>query len=82
MRDLYVPIDLSQEAATHAVLAHAACHVAYLRGERQSIKAITHKMAAIHLVNEYLNDPVKSVSDEAFSAVLRLLTFEVMNPIR
>jgi hypothetical protein len=34
-------------------------------------------MAAIHLVNEYLNDPLKAVSDEAFSAVLRLLTFEV-----
>lgn len=77
MRDLYIPVDLSQEAATHAVLAHSASHMAHLRGERNSIKAITHKMAAIHLVNEYLSDPLKAVSDEAFSAVLRLLTFEV-----
>jgi hypothetical protein len=77
MRDLYIPVDLSQEADTHAVLAHSASHVADLRGERNSIKAITHKMATIHLVNEYLNDPVKAVSNEAFSAVLRLLTFEV-----
>jgi len=61
-----------------AVLAHSASHVAHLRGERNSIKAITHKMAAIHLVNDYLSDPVKAVSDEAFSAVLRLLTFEVL----
>lgn len=77
MRDLYVPVDLSHRAATHAVLAHSAAHSAHIRGERSSIKAITHKMAAIHLVNEYLNDPLKAVSDEAFSAVLRLLTFEV-----
>lgn len=80
MRDLYIPVDLSQEAATHAVLAHSASHMAHLRGERNSIKAITHKMAAIHLVNEYLSDPLKAVSDEAFSAVLRLLTFEVNYP--
>jgi len=77
MRDLYIPVDLSHEAATHAVLAHSAAHSAHIRGKRNSIKAISHKMAAIHLVNEYLSDPIKAVSDEAFSAVLRLLTFEV-----
>lgn len=77
MQDLYVPVDLTEEAATHAVLAHSACHIAHLRKEKRPIKAIAHKTAAIHLINGYLSDPAKTVSDEAFSAVLRLLTFEV-----
>ncbi|RDW62359.1 hypothetical protein BP6252_11792 [Coleophoma cylindrospora] len=76
MRDLYVPVDLSHKASVHAVLAHSAAHVAYLRQERMSPQALVHKMAAISLVNEYLGDPVKSISDQCFSAVLRLLTFE------
>ncbi|KAH8668128.1 hypothetical protein BGZ60DRAFT_43924 [Tricladium varicosporioides] len=76
MKHLYTPIDLSHEAAVHAILAHTASHIACVRGERTSNTAISHKMAAIHLVNTYLNDPVKSVSDETFSAVLRLLTYE------
>lgn len=78
MRDLYIPVDLSQAASVHAVLAHSASHMAYLRQERSdSVTALTHKMAAIRLVNKSLNDPVKAVSDENISAVMRLLTFEV-----
>lgn len=76
MRDLYLPIDLSQEASVQTILAHSASHMAYLRGERSSAKAVMHKMTAIRLVNEYLNDPIKSISDEAFSTVMRLITFE------
>ena len=34
-------------------------------------------MAAIQMINQSLNDPVKAISDETFSAVCRLLAFEV-----
>lgn len=78
MRDLYIPIDLSQVASVHGILAHSASHLAFLHRQRSSVQAITHKMAAIRLVNEYLGDPVKAISDETFSAVLRLLTYEVI----
>jgi hypothetical protein len=54
--------------------------MAFLHQEQgDSVKALTHKMAAIRLVNESLNDPLKAVSDENLSAVMRLLTFEVRN---
>lgn len=77
MRDLYVPVDMSHTASVHAVLAHSAAHVAHLRQERISTQALMHKTAAIHMVNEYLGNAVKATSVECFSAVLRLLTYEV-----
>jgi hypothetical protein len=78
IRNLYVAIDLSQPAFVHATLAHSASHMAWLRQERSnSIQAITHKMAAIQMINQSLDDPVKAISDETFSAVCRILTFEV-----
>lgn len=78
IRDLFIPVDLSQVALVHAVLAHSASHLASLRHNRNdSLQAIEHKMAAIRLVNEALGDPVKATSDENVSAVMRLLTFEV-----
>ena len=81
IRNLYVGIDLAQPASVHATLAHSASHIAYLRQERDtSIQAITHKMAAIQLINQSLCDPVQAISDENFSAVCRLLTFEASIP--
>jgi hypothetical protein len=74
---VYVPIDLSDQASTHATLAHAASHMAYLHGKPASISALSHKSAAIRLINESLNDPKAAVSDGIIAAVLRLLTFEV-----
>jgi hypothetical protein len=62
----------------HVVLAHAAYHMAYLRQDRtESVSALAHKMVAIRLINEALNDPVKCVSGENLSAVMRLVTLEV-----
>jgi Fungal specific transcription factor domain len=77
LSNAYVPIDLSDQASTHATLAHAASHIAYLHGKPSSVSALSHKSAAIKLVNESLNDPEVAVSDGVLAAVLRLLTFEV-----
>lgn len=73
----YVPIDLSNKANTHATLAHSASHVAKLRGGPAPLAALSHKIAAIKLVNEALNDPTTATSDGTLAAVLRLSTFEV-----
>jgi hypothetical protein len=77
LSNVYVPIDLSDQASTHATLAHSASHLAYLHGKPSSISALSHKSAAIKLINESLNDPKAAVSDGILAAVLRLLTFEV-----
>ncbi|KAG0649025.1 hypothetical protein D0Z07_5028 [Hyphodiscus hymeniophilus] len=77
IRNLFAAVDLAQSACVHATLAHAASHIAFLRQERSdSIQAITHKMAAMRIINQSLSDPVEAISDETFSAVLRLLAFE------
>ncbi|KAE9371581.1 hypothetical protein N431DRAFT_545797 [Stipitochalara longipes BDJ] len=76
LSNVYVPIDLSNEASIHATLAHAAMHMAYLLGKPSSIPALHHKSAAIRLINESLNDPEIAVSDGTLAAVLRMLTFE------
>ncbi|KAH8810778.1 hypothetical protein F5884DRAFT_780334 [Xylogone sp. PMI_703] len=76
MREVWVPIDFSNAASFHGMLAHAAAHVAYLKGESVSAAAIEHKLEALRLVNNWLQDPVLAISDDAFSAVLGLLTFE------
>jgi hypothetical protein len=77
LSNLYVPIDLSNQAWTHATLAHAAIHMAHLYGKSSSISALNHKSAAIKLINKSLNDPKTAVSDDTLAAVLRMLTFEV-----
>jgi len=81
IKDLYIPVDLAYVASVHGILAHSASHLAYLRQERSlSIQAIGHKMNAIRLVNRALNDPMKAISDETFSAVMKLVTYEVGFP--
>jgi len=77
LRNVYIPIDLSNQASTHVILAHAAIHLAYLSGKSASISALHHKTAAIKLINESLNDSELAVSDDTLAAVLRVLTFEV-----
>ena len=77
LSSLYVPIDLSDQASTHATLAHAASHMAHLHGKPSSVSVLSHKIAAIKLINDSLNDPEAAVSDGNLAAVLRLLTFEV-----
>lgn len=77
LREVWVPIDFSNAAAFHGMLAHSAAHQAALRDENGSSAAIEHKLEALRLVNTWLQDPLLAISDDAFSAVWRLLTFEV-----
>ncbi|KAI9745234.1 MAG: hypothetical protein M1818_001512 [Claussenomyces sp. TS43310] len=76
MRDVWIPMDFSNPASFHGMLAHSASHLAYLRGEKSSIQAMVHKLEATRLINQWLCDPAKETSDDVMSATLRLLTFE------
>jgi hypothetical protein len=79
MRDVWFPLDLSNEASFNAVMAHSAAHLDRMHGLRSSIDALKFKAEAVRIVMTWLNDPARALSDEVFAAVLRLLTFEVSN---
>lgn len=83
MRDVWFPLDLSNAACFNVIMAHSAAHLAYFyegttssRGTN-SYQALKYKSEAIEILNQWLNDPVQSLSNNTFATVVRLLTFEV-----
>lgn len=80
MRDVWFPLDLSNAASFYGMMAHAAAHLAYLRGEKNSVEVLKFKSEATSLVNRWLSNSATRLSDHTFAAVVRLLTFEVWKP--
>ncbi|KAJ3497514.1 hypothetical protein NLG97_g1844 [Lecanicillium saksenae] len=76
MRDVWFPLDLSNAASFNAVMAHSAAHLAQVQGIQDSEEALKFKMEAVRIVTMWMNDPERALSDDAFAAVLRLLTYE------
>jgi hypothetical protein len=77
MRDVWVPLDLSNAASFNAVMAHSAAHLARMHGALVSQEALRYKLEAVRIVGQWASDPGRALSDDAFAAVLRLLTYEV-----
>lgn len=77
MRDVWFPLDLSNAASFYGMMAHAAAHLAYLRGEKNSVEVLKFKSEATSLVNRWLSNSATMLSDHTFAAVVRLMTFEV-----
>lgn len=76
MREIWFPLDLSNIASFNCVMAHSAAHLAYSYGGT-STEALKFKESAIQTLNQWLGDKEKAISNDAFVAVVRLLTFEV-----
>ncbi|KAK9369429.1 hypothetical protein V1509DRAFT_563093 [Lipomyces kononenkoae] len=76
MKDVWFPLDLSNASSFNTIMAHSAAHLAYLQGAMDSLDALTYKTEAIRILNAWLTDPIRSLSDDAFAAVVRILTFE------
>lgn len=83
MRDVWFPLDLSNAACFNVIMAHSAAHLAYFydgtattRGTN-SFEALKYKSEALEILNQWLNDPMRALSNDTFAAVVRLLTFEV-----
>jgi hypothetical protein len=83
MKDVWFPLDLSNASSFNCVMAHSAAHLAHLyagTAPRRGIKssdALKYKAEAVRILRSWLVDPEKELSDDAFAAVTRLLTFEV-----
>ncbi|EFX01755.1 peroxisomal catalase [Grosmannia clavigera kw1407] len=76
MRDVWFPLDLSNAASFNAIMAHSAAHLARLNGIKFSREAFRYKAEALRIVRLWMQDPARTLSDEVFAAVLRLLTYE------
>lgn len=83
MRDVWFPLDLSNPSSFNCVMAHSAAHLAHLyagtcpqRGTKSS-DALRFKAEALRILRCWLVDPKTELSDDAFAAIIRLLTFEV-----
>lgn len=77
MREIWLPLDLSNAASFNAIMAHSAAHLARMQGQYRSDTALEFKTEAMRIVNLWMADPVLCLSDEVVAAVLRLLTYEV-----
>lgn len=86
MRDVWFPLDLSNAASFNIMMAHSAAHLADFYGATgpsrgtNSPEALRFKSDAVGVLNQWLNDPEKALCNNAFVAVVRLLTFEVAPP--
>lgn len=87
MRDVWFPLDLSNASSFNCIMAHSAAHLSHLyagtlprRGSNSS-DALKYKIEAFRILRIWLGDPEKELSDDSFAAVVRLLTFEVCQPI-
>ncbi|KAJ3457006.1 hypothetical protein MRS44_014147 [Fusarium solani] len=77
MRDVWCPLDLSNAASFNAIMAHSAAHLARMQGLRQSKEALKFKAEAVRIVQVWMDDPGRALSDDVLAAVLRLLTYEI-----
>lgn len=83
MRDVWFPLDLSNASSFNCIMAHSAAHLAHLYGGTlprrgtSSSDALKYKIEAFRILRLWLSDPETELCDDAFAAVVRLLTFEV-----
>ena len=77
IREVWLPLDLSNSASFNATMAHAAAHLAYLHGELASPEALRYKTEAISVITKWLDDPEQALRNETLVSVVRLLMFEV-----
>ena len=83
MKDVWFPLDLSNASSFNCIMAHSAAHLSHLyagtppRRGTNSSDALKYKIEAVRILRTWLSDPEKELCDDAFAAVVRLLTFEV-----
>ncbi|KAF4495842.1 tachykinin family [Fusarium agapanthi] len=76
MRDVWLPLDLSNPASFNALMALSAAHLSRMQGFGQSEVALEFKSEAVRIVQLWMQDPERAVSDDVLAAILRLLTYE------
>lgn len=78
MRDVWLPLDMSNAASFNAIMAHSAAHLARMQGFSTYKEAFKFKAEAVRIVSQWMSDPAMILSDDLIAGVVRLLTYEVM----
>ncbi|GLA63142.1 hypothetical protein AtubIFM55763_005641 [Aspergillus tubingensis] len=76
VRDVWLPLDLSNSASFCALMAHAAAHVAHRQGQTKSIESEKFRTLAVGIIAKWLADERRSTQDDTITAIARLLMFE------
>ncbi|GCB24141.1 hypothetical protein AAWM_07026 [Aspergillus awamori] len=76
VRDVWLPLDLSNSASFCALMAHAAAHVAHRQGQTRSIESEKFRTLAVGIIAKWLADERRSTQDDTITAIARLLMFE------
>lgn len=76
MRDVWLPLDLSNAASFNAIMAHSAAHLARMQGFPVPHEAVQFKVEAVGIVQTWARDPALALSDDIIAGILRLLSFE------
>ncbi|KAJ5233157.1 hypothetical protein N7468_006113 [Penicillium chermesinum] len=82
MKDVWFPLDLSNASSFNCIMAHSAAHLSHLYTGSSptpgttSSEALKYKLEAIRILQIYLSNPETELSEHAFAATIRLLTFE------
>ncbi|KAL9563057.1 hypothetical protein ACKAV7_012799 [Fusarium commune] len=76
MRDVWLPLDLSNPASFNALMALSAAHLSRMQGFSQSEVALEFKSEAVRIVQLWMQDPERAVSDDVLASILRLLSYE------
>lgn len=77
MRDVWLPLDLSNAVSFNLMIAHSAAHLAQMRGHRVSTEALRFKAEAMRILSIWMQDDDLALSDDGFAAISRLLSYEV-----
>lgn len=79
LRLVWFPFVLTDTALLHSVLLLAAAHCRLMKGpESHGIDIITLRGMALRGINENLQHPAKSLSDEMIGAVLSVAMYEAL----
>ncbi|PYH58527.1 uncharacterized protein BO96DRAFT_243938 [Aspergillus niger CBS 101883] len=76
VRDVWLPLDLSNSASFCALMAHAAAHAAHRQGQTRSIGSEKFRTLAVGIIAKWLADERRSTQDDTITAIARLLMFE------
>jgi hypothetical protein len=76
-RKEWFSLAIQDQALFHVALSHAAGNLGLLMQKGDSVESLTHRMEAIRIINERLNNLSCGISDGTIGAVASMASYEV-----